>query len=184
MFCTGELWVDDLKVEAVGNDVPLTDIQDWRIYSPVANRYIAATDSTVQHDGRPVICLRSSDPHAHGWTQYNHMEFRPDPKFLGHRIRFTIWIKSSGVSTNSGPHIYTFGPWDRLLTNEGQQHHRPIIGTHDWQQYSAVADVPAQTKNIIWGVVLNGHGKLWIDTDSAEIGLADNENNAPTPPGL
>ena len=181
VFCTGELWVDDLKVEVVGNDVPLSDIQEWRIFSPVANRYTAATDDTVQHDGRPVICLQS-DPHGHGWMQYNHAEFQPDPKFLGHRIRFTIWIKSSGVSTNSGPHINTFGPWARPLTNEGQRYHRPIMGTHDWKQYSAVADVPAETKTIIWGVVLNGRGKLWIDVDSAQVELADNDNSAPAQP--
>jgi len=63
-------------------------------------------------------------------------------------------------------------------TNEGERGHRPIIGARDWQQYTAVVDVPAETKSMEWGLTVNGRGKLWIDQDSVQFELGD---DAPSP---
>jgi hypothetical protein len=86
-------------------------------------------------------------------------------------------MKSSGVTGGSGFAIDTFGPWDLVLTNEGQRGHRPIVGTSDWQQYSAVADVPPETTSIQWGLTMNGRGKIWIDLDSVQVDLPDETPN-------
>ncbi|MGD0387803.1 MAG: sigma-70 family RNA polymerase sigma factor [Tepidisphaeraceae bacterium] len=183
LFCSGEIWTDDFQVEAVGNDVPLTDDQYWQIYSPIAQRYSATPDPTMQHDGHATTCFQSrTAPHA-GWAIYEHYDLHPDPKFLGHRIRISAWIKSSGVTGGSGFQIITFGPWDKKLGDEGQRGHRPIIGTRDWKQYTAVADVPPQTTSIEWGLTMNGRGKLWIDEDSVEVDLAEDTPNPPNEPG-
>ena len=183
LFCSGEIWTDDFQVEPVGSDVPLTDDQYWKIYSPIAQRYTAALDPAVQHDGHATTCFQSrTAPHA-GWAIYEHYDLHPDAKFLGHRIRVSAWIKSSGVTGGSGFQIITFGPWDKKLTDEGQHGHRPIIGTHDWKQYTAIADVPPQTTTIEYGLTMNGHGKLWIDEDSIQLDLADDTPNPAEGPG-
>jgi hypothetical protein len=85
----------------------------------------------------------------------------------------SAWIKSTNVTGGSGPMIVAFGPDDVRIASDGQRGHRPVIGTRDWQQYTAFADIPPQTKTLYWGVTFNGHGKLWIDEDSVQVDLAD-----------
>ncbi|MGA2440231.1 MAG: sigma-70 family RNA polymerase sigma factor [Tepidisphaeraceae bacterium] len=183
LFCSGEIWTDDFQVEVVGNDVPLTDDQYWKIYSPIAQRYTAALDPAVQHDGHATTCFQSGTAPHNGWAIYEHVDLHPDPKFLGHRIRVTAWIKSSGVTGGSGFQIITIGPYDKKLSDEGQRGHRPIVGTRDWKQYTAVADVPPQTTSIEIGLTMNGRGKLWIDLDSVQVDLAEDTANPPDGPG-
>lgn len=183
LFCSGEIWTDNFQVEPVGNDVPLTDDQYWQIFSPIAQRYSAALDPAVQHDGHGTTCFQSrTAPHA-GWAIYQHLDLHPDAKFLGHRMRVSAWVKSSGVTGGSGFQIITFGPNDKKLSDEGQRGHRPIIGTRDWRQYSAVADVPPQTTSIEIGLTMNGRGTLWIDQDSVQVELADDTPNPAEGPG-
>ena len=69
------------------------------------------------------------------------------------------------------------------LTDEGQRGHRPIIGKHDWKQYTAVADVPLQTTSIECGLTMNGRGKIWIDEDSIQVDLDDETPNPSEGPG-
>jgi hypothetical protein len=183
MFCSGEIWADDFQVDIVGNDVPVTDDQDWQIFSPMAERYTAAVDPAMQHNGQAVICLRATSVPQHGWTMYGHTELHPDPKFLGHRVRLSLWMKSSGVTGMSGPRLLVFGAWDQLLGNENQKGHRPIMGTTEWRQYSCEVDVPAQATSIYWGLTMNGRGRLWIDTENAQIDLADNVVSPTDGPG-
>jgi hypothetical protein len=183
LFCTGEIWADDFTVEVVGNDVPVTEADDWQIFSPMAERYTAAVDPAIQHDGNPAICLQAKSIPQHGWTMYEHTELHPDPKYLGHRIRLTLWMKSSGLTGACGPRLLAFGAWDHLFGDEGQKGHRPLIGTHDWQQYSCEMNIPAETKSIYWGVTMNGRGKLWIDTNSAQIDVIEDQPNPTDGPG-
>ena len=158
-----------IKVEVVGNDVPLTGPSEWRLFSPLANRYSARPDPAVQHNGHPTVCLQCQSTPRFGWGLCEYLIYHPDPKFLGHRIRLSIWLKSSGVTGGSGPLLQTFGPFVAQLTNEGQRGHRPITGTHDWTEYTAFADCPSQAKTIFYAVTMNGRGKIWIDTDSVRL---------------
>jgi RNA polymerase sigma factor (sigma-70 family) len=173
LFCSGEIWTDGFQAGIVGGDVPITDSEPWHIYSPTAQRYSVTVDSAVQHDGHATTCFRSSTASHAQWAVYQYADLHPDPNFLGHRIRMTAWIKSSGVTGKCGLQMHAYGALGKQLTDDGQQGHRPIIGTRDWQQYSAVVDVPAETKTIFWSLTLNGRGKLWMDMDSAQVELAD-----------
>jgi RNA polymerase sigma factor (sigma-70 family) len=184
LFCSGEIWTDGFQAGIVGSGVPVTDNEPWQIFSPTAQRYSVAVDPAVQHDGHATTCFRSSTASHAQWAIYQYSDLRPDPKFLGHRIRMTAWIKSSGVTGKCGLQMHTFGALDRQLTDDGQQGHRPIVGTRDWQQYSAVVDVPAQTKTIFWSLTLNGRGKLWMDMDSVKVELADDAPNPSDTNGL
>jgi RNA polymerase sigma factor (sigma-70 family) len=184
LSCSGEMWTDGFQTGIVGSDVPVTDNESWHIFSPTAQRYSVTVDPAVQHDGHATTCFRSSTASHAQWATYEYSDLRPDPKFLGHRIRMTAWIKSAGVTGKCGLQIHTFGAWDKQLTDEGQQGHRPIMGTRDWQQYSAVVDVPAETKTIYWSLTLNGRGKLWMDMDSVQVDLADDAANPGDTTGL
>jgi hypothetical protein len=181
MHMTGELWCDDFQVEVVGNDVPLTEDEAWQIFSPFADHYKAAVDPAVQHNGRAVVCLTGTTVPMHGWTIYGETETHPDPKYLGHKVRLTLWMKSSGVTGMSGPRIFGFAAYDKYLGDEGQKGHRPILGTTDWKPYTCTMDMPANATEIFWGVTMNGRGRLWIDTEGAEMNADDAPNPADGP---
>jgi hypothetical protein len=183
LFCTGELWMDDFQVQVVGNDVPVTDDQYWQMLSPIVQRYTVVLDPAVEHDGHATLCFASKTAPSGGWCNLWHYQMQPDPKYLGHRIRVTGWIKSSGVTGHSGLGIAAWGPWDEQLTNEGQKGQRPIFDTRDWKQYTAITDVPPKTKTINWAIVFNGRGKLWIDQDSVQIDLVDDAADLPPAAG-
>jgi RNA polymerase sigma factor (sigma-70 family) len=182
LYCAGELWCDDFEVEVVGSDVPVTEAEAWQIFSPFADRYAAAVDPAVQHDGRPAVCLKSISPQVR-WTMYGYTELHPDPKYLGHRVRLTLWMKSAGVTGGSGPRLLAFGALDKKLGDDGEKGHRPIMGTIDWKAYTCTMNIPAEATRIYWGVTLNGRGKLWIDTEGADVEVDDSQPGAADGPG-
>ena len=162
----GEVWSDDFQLQVVAPDVPLTDKNTWHQWSFFAANYTAAPDPTVQHDGHATVCLASTASATPAqWSSFNHDETEME-KFRGNRIRVSIWIKSEKVSGGTG--VWINGDANGKSFNEGQKGHRPLRGTKDWKQYSAVIDVPEGTSDLSWGIVMNGTGKIWIDTDSAQ----------------
>lgn len=179
MFGKGEVWTDDFQLQPVGQDVPVTGDEFWQKYSYFAANYTAEPDPQTQHDGHASICI-SSTPQAKTaqWISYNHDELNT-AHYRGKFIHVTIWMKSSRISGQTGIAINVFGPSGRIST-EGQRGHRPLIGTHDWQQYTADAYIPPEADEIGWGIVMNGTGKLWIDADSAQCDIRDAPaNDAP-----
>jgi hypothetical protein len=139
-------------------------------------QYSAVIDSNVQHNGHPTIQLSSAT--ARGtWAAYDHNDRFPE-KYIGHQIRMKVWIKSEGLTANSGPWIRVLGPNFSQIGAEGQRAHRPVKGTTDWTQYTAIADVPPETQCICSGIVMNGKGKMWLDVQSVEYEAID----TPAPP--
>lgn len=39
---------------------------------------------------------------------------------------------------------------------------RPIQGTQDWHPYSVILDVPPESTNIAFGILLTGPGEAWL----------------------
>ncbi len=46
---------------------------------------------------------------------------------------------------------------------------RPIKGTGDWKRYEIVLDVPGNSINIAFGILLTGKGKVWMDDLQFEV---------------
>jgi RNA polymerase sigma factor (sigma-70 family) len=168
----GEVWSDDFQLQIVPPNVPLTDKNTWHQWSFFAANYTAAPDPAVQHDGHPTVCLASTASATPAqWSSFNHDETEME-KFRGNHVRVTIWIKSEKVSGGTG--VWINGDANGKSFNEGQKGHRPLRGTKDWKQYSAIVDVPEGTSDFSWGIVMNGTGKIWIDTDSAQCVIEGN----------
>jgi hypothetical protein len=45
---------------------------------------------------------------------------------------------------------------------------RRIRGTTNWNEYSIVLDIPEESTNIAFGIMLGGRGTLWFDDVSFE----------------
>jgi RNA polymerase sigma factor (sigma-70 family) len=169
LYSTGKVWSDGFEVTVVGNDVPITDDQNWHTFSWNARGYSAKPDPTVPRNGHPTTCFSSTaDFRPADWGIYDAGDRHIDA-YLGKKIRMTAWLKSEGVSQGSGLSIHVNGGGYKQLTNDGQKGKRPVRGTMDWRKYEAIADVPLDAQAIFCGVTMNGKGKIWIDDVQLEV---------------
>lgn len=137
----GHIWLDNARLEVVGNDVPVTDDRRWHLWASAGDCYELKTDPAVTRNGHPTICLSTTSPKSHGWGVYDQNDRTPG-KYLGKRIRMTAWIKSENVQMRSGLTIRVLSVNGGEIANEGLRGKRPIVGTHDWTKYEAISDVP------------------------------------------
>ncbi|MGA2440310.1 MAG: sigma-70 family RNA polymerase sigma factor [Tepidisphaeraceae bacterium] len=168
LYGAGEFWSDDVRVEAVGLDTPLTGDQGWIKWSVISPQYAANLDPQVQRDGHPTLCISSKTAPHTAYVVYNHEERFPD-KYLGHRIRISAWIKSRNVGGPSGLWVRILAGNFRKIGQDNQASRRPVVGTMDWKHYTATADIPLSAKCIEWGYVMRGHGEMWVDDFQCEL---------------
>lgn len=173
LYGRGEVWSDDMQLEIVDPQTPLTDQGQWHLWSFFDANYTAVADPAVTHDGNATVCISSNSlARRSQWVSYNCTDLNVEG-FRGHHIVVTLWLKLRGVTSGTGPWIKVWGTESAPLADEGQIGHRPLKGTTDWKQYRAEVDVPPQATEIDWGVVMNGTGKLWLDIDSAQCVVND-----------
>ncbi|MGA2440292.1 MAG: hypothetical protein ABSH08_05005 [Tepidisphaeraceae bacterium] len=165
---SGRVWIDDAKIEVVGNDVPTTDDQNPHLYSDYAPKYSLAMDPATTRDGHAVVCVTPHTPPrgAHSW--YGLVDRQPD-QYLGHRIRLSAWMKCEGTSQ---AHLSLVAAMpgrqsDREIDNQAGQ---PAFRlTAVWQHYEVTGTVPANAQCLTEGDFLFGGGKVWIDDMQVQI---------------
>ncbi|MBX3072828.1 hypothetical protein KF728_12575 [Candidatus Obscuribacterales bacterium] len=88
---------------------------------------------------------------------------------LGKRLRMSLWVKTENVSGWVAPWMRVDGEkrsdtlsFDNFCT-------RQIKGSTDWTRYESVLDVPKESTNVAFGVMLGGEGHLWLDDVSFEV---------------
>jgi beta-lactamase regulating signal transducer with metallopeptidase domain len=79
--------------------------------------------------------------------------------FRGKRIRYSVLIRTEGVQKSAGFYLHLDAP-DRVRT--WNQLDRPILGTTAWKRYEYVADVAENNQGFIFGIGLEGKGKIWV----------------------
>jgi hypothetical protein len=165
---SGRVWIDDAKIEVVGNDAPTTDDQKPHLYSDYAPKYSIAIDQATPRDGHPVLCVtpRTPPPGAHCWFGLN--DRQPD-QYLGHRIRLSAWMKCEG---NGRAHLSLVAAMpgrqsDREIDNQAGQPAFPLTGT--WRRYEVIGKFPANAQCLTEGDFLWCNGRVWIDDMKVEI---------------
>lgn len=88
-------------------------------------------------------------------------------EYRGKRIRMSVYIRSNNVTDWSGAWLRIDG--DKKLLAFDNMHNRSIKGTTDWAPYNIVLDVPENAKQMAFGVLLSGKGKVWFDDFNFEI---------------
>jgi erythromycin esterase-like protein len=87
----------------------------------------------------------------------------PVTEAAGHRIEFSGSIRTKNVTGFAGL-------WWRADTPErpgaafSNMMEQQIAGTRDWKRYSLTLDVPPNTSNINFGMLLSGRGTAWFDS--------------------
>jgi uncharacterized protein (TIGR02246 family) len=142
---------------------------DW-IRTPAANaeRYSMTVDTAVKHGGNASasIGFYCGDPSGFGSLA----QAIAADDFIGKRVRLSGWLRSekaeeAGLWMRLDGVNRTFG-FDNMLT-------RPVKGTTDWRKYEVVLDVPPGTVMMVFGTLLVGTGRIWIDDLKLEAVTTD-----------
>jgi len=86
----------------------------------------------------------------------------------GKKLKYTGYIKTQGVT------IGYAGLWWRCDGASGtlafdNMSGRGATGTNDWQQFEIDMTIPANTTNILFGVIHPGNGSAWFDTLAVQL---------------
>jgi len=81
--------------------------------------------------------------------------------FAGTRIEWRGFLRAENVSEYVGLWMREDGDTAGLAFDNMQQ--RQVKGTHDWTEYSITLPVHRDAKQLYFGVLIAGTGKLWAD---------------------
>ncbi len=85
----------------------------------------------------------------------------PD-SYRGERIRLSAQIKSDTIEDWAGLWLRVDGKEKNSLQFDNMRD-RPITGTTSWNRYEIVLDVPDDSTNLAFGVLVSGPGTVWLD---------------------
>jgi hypothetical protein len=84
--------------------------------------------------------------------------------FRGKRVRFSAGLMTEAVADWAGLWMRADDASGRMVAFDNMQRpDRQLKGTHAWENYSVVLDIPESAVVIQYGVILQGRGKTWID---------------------
>jgi hypothetical protein len=164
----GQIWMDSPQIEIVPNTVPITDDQVWHPWSFSRPHYSTKLDPTTPRNGKPTRLLESKVAAAGEWFAWDWNNRHPD-KYLGKKMKLSMWIKTENVTGPSGLCLRVVGPNFADIIPNLSKDQRTIKGTTPWTKYEFTADIPPETQNICTGVRLGGKGKLWLDDVQYEL---------------
>jgi hypothetical protein len=95
-------------------------------------------------------------------------------EYLGKRVRLFAYVKSERVSDWAGMWLRIDGPREN---NQAQpkplgfdnMQGRPIKDTSDWKRVEIVLDVPRDSVDLAFGILLAGDGQVWNDDLKFEV---------------
>jgi C-terminal processing protease CtpA/Prc len=185
MMGTGKVWVDNLHITIDGVDISqapaysaltsynldvemmneaglptgwgLGNIRDAGIPEDTSlNAYRA--DKEVKQHGNYSLLIDWTVPHSE-WTATNYVIRR---SFAGKTIKLKGYLKTENVAESAGLWLRIDGVGRPLEFDN--MHDRPVQGTTDWKEYTIELDYDGKNaKQIVFGGLIVGKGKLWMD---------------------
>jgi anti-sigma factor RsiW len=142
-----------------GGDVQLPD--GWSASGSHPQDYEMGVDHTVAHGGRASGYVRPkvSDPAGYGTL----MQVFAADDYRGKRIRMSGYIKVENVAGRAGLWMRVDGPEGETMQD------RPVTGTTGWEKFQVILDVPPDSDQIAFGVLLKGAGIVWVDDFQFEV---------------
>lgn len=129
----------------------------WGITGKNPDKFTAGVDQSDGFKGAKFLRNKSDDPSA--WASlYQQISAQ---NYLGQRIRFHGRVRTADIGNWAGLWMRIDGAGRTLAFYNSQD--KPIKGTTEWQERSVVLDVPTDAASIVFGVIGNGKGTVWID---------------------
>src|SRR5687767_8853262 len=116
----------------------------------------ASIDREIRHGGAASAVVRGT-----GEITSLRQSVQPDD-YKGKRVRYSAWVRTE--STDQAilwMRVDGEGPMQALAFDNMSE--RPITGTNDWRRHEIVLDVPPAATFVIFGILLGGNGRAWID---------------------
>jgi hypothetical protein len=123
--------------------------------------YEAGVDSSIAHSGSRCGFMQPAIAAPEGFGTL--MQCFSTQKYLGKRVRMSVWIKTEDVQEWASAWLRVDGEGQGQMRAFDNMCNRLIVGSSDWKKYDIVLDVPNASTNICFGVMLSGRGKLWVD---------------------
>lgn len=151
--CAGNAQVKqpfNLGFEKVSKGFP----DDWGTFSD--GTYTYGIDSTTVKSGKYAVCITFNGDKA-GFASW---AFTLPDNYKGNNITLNGYLKTENVSDGFA------GLWMRIdpeiaFDNMGR---KGVKGTTDWAEYGITLKMnPEKTRKIVFGVILDGKGKVWAD---------------------
>jgi hypothetical protein len=144
------------------------DINNWPSAGSQRKKYSFSADNT---SGKTIGCFKSLSKKVNGFITA--MQSNVPDKYLGKRIRMTGYVRAENVTEWAGL-------WMRVGVKGGNEalafdnmrygkKDRSIKGITERTKYEIVLDVPLNSANIIYGVMLVGTGQIYFDSFILEI---------------
>jgi hypothetical protein len=159
------VWMVLAAVFAIAADLPA----GWTKAGSRPAEYEMGLDTTVRHGGGKAsgfVKATASELHGYGTL----MQQAGPGMYRGKRVRFSGYVKSANVRSGWA------GLWLRIDGARTEQNlgidnmeRRPIKGTTDWTRYEIVLDVPENTRELAFGLLLEGDGQVWMDDLKFEV---------------
>ena len=156
--------MQSLHKSEVGTMVNVDKVKGWLITGTNPELFEMKVDHKVFHAGKASGHFSSKTA---GNGQFGAMmQMFSAENWRGKRMRLSCFIKTKDVSK--------CGAWCRVDNYVGDtiqfdnMDNRPIQGTTDWNYYTIVLDVPAESATIQFGILLVGPGDVWVDSFKLE----------------
>lgn len=120
------------------------------------NDYLVGVDSLNYYHGKSSAFIEFDGESP----DFKALEFKIPDNYAGEKITLTGFIKTENVADGFA------GLWMRIDPGIAfeNMNSRGLKGTNDWEKYEITLDMnPANTKQIVFGGLLAGKGKIWID---------------------
>lgn len=123
--------------------------------------YVMGRDTSVSYRGKSSGFIRNRGQMAQGFGAL--MQQAAPDLYLGKRVQLSAYMKAKDVENWACLWFRIDGSSDVVPLGYDNMQDRPLKGTFDWQQVKIVLDVPRDSKNFAFGVILNGKGSVWVD---------------------
>ena len=128
--------------------------------------YEMGVDSEVFHSGKSSGFIKSLSDNPSGFGTL--MQMCQAKEYLEKRVRMNAYIKAENIINWAGMWMRVDGSGRESLGFDNMQQ-RSIIGSTGWEKYEIVLDVPENSTNLAFGILLDRSGQDWIDDICFEV---------------
>ncbi|MEX8546026.1 MAG: hypothetical protein V5804_00365 [Mucilaginibacter sp.] len=134
------------------------DVKGWFLAGNSPASYEIGVENNAERGGK--VAYLKSIKQSTGFGTI--MQVFVPKDYLGKRVKLTGFIKSNNVTDWAGMWFRVDGDKGKVIGFDNMQS-RPVKGTTAWRKYETVLDVPNNSLNISYGVLLAGEGNVWLD---------------------
>jgi hypothetical protein len=154
--------IDNLNFEKVDNHLPV----NWEIFGDSKAKVFA--DQSEKQEGKFSAAIESDNSEG-----FKALAFKLPENYAGKKITVSGYLKTENITDGFA------GLWMRIdpqIAFDNMQQ-RGIKGSTPWRKYEILLEMsPKNTEKIVFGALMSGKGKMWVDDLKVSIDGKDIKN--------